>query len=188
MRKIIVTEYLTLDGVFEEPGHWSFDFWSDEAAKYKYDELFSSDTQLLGRVTYEGFAKAWPTMEGTGDFGERMNTMPKYVVSTTLKTAEWQNTTIISENVVAEIQKLKEQAGQNILVAGSGRLVQTLMQHDLIDEYRMMLYPLILGSGKHLFPERANALKLQLVGTTPFRSGVVVLTYQPLRKKLDMPD
>lgn len=100
MRKILVTEYLTLDGVFEEPGHWSFDFWSDEAAKYKYDELFSSDAQLLGRVTYEGFAKAWPTMQGTGDFGERMNTMPKYVVSTTLKYAEWQNTTILSENVV----------------------------------------------------------------------------------------
>jgi dihydrofolate reductase len=183
MRKIIVTEYLTLDGVFEEPGHWSFDFWSDEAAQYKYDELFSSDAQLLGRVTYEGFAKAWPTMEGTGDFGERMNSMPKYVVSTTLKNAAWNNTTILSNNVVEEITKLKEQAGQPILVAGSGKLVQTLMQHDLVDEYRLMVYPLILGSGKRLFPEGATALKLQLVETKPFSSGVVVLTYQPMRKE-----
>ena len=183
MRKIIVTEYLTLDGVFEEPGHWSFEFWSDEAATYKYDELFSSDAQLLGRVTYEGFAKAWPTMEGTGDFGERMNSMPKYVVSTTLNNAAWNNTTILRNNVVAEITKLKEQSGQPILVAGSGKLVQTLMQHDLVDEYRLMVYPLILGSGKRLFPGGAHGLKLQLVETKPFRSGVVVLTYQPMRKE-----
>ena len=180
MRKIIVTEYLTLDGVFEEPGHWSFDFWSEEAAQYKHDELFSSDAQLLGRVTYEGFAQAWPTMEGTGDFGELMNSMPKYVVSTTLKNAAWNNTTILSNNVVEEITKLKEQSGQHILVAGSGKLVQTLMHHDLVDEYRLMVYPLILGIGKRLFPEGAAALKLQLVETKPFRSGVVVLTYQPM--------
>ena len=183
MRKIIVTEYLTLDGVFEEPGQWSFEFWSDEAAKYKYEELFSSDAQLLGRVTYEGFAKAWPTMEGTGDFGERMNSMPKYVVSTTLKNAAWNNTTILSNNVVEEITQLKEQSGQPILVAGSGKLLQTLMQHDLVDEYRLMVYPLILGSGKRLFPGVAPALKLQLVETKPFRSCVVVLTYQPLIKE-----
>ena len=92
MRKIIVTEYLTLDGVFKEPGNWSFDYWNEESMQYKRDELFSSDVQLLGRVTYEGFAKAWPTMPDTGDFGERMNSMPKYVVSTTLKNAEWKNT------------------------------------------------------------------------------------------------
>ena len=183
MRKIIVTEYLTLDGVFEEPGHWSFDFWSDEAAKYKYDELFSSDVQLLGRVTYEGFAKAWPTMEGTGDFGERMNSMPKYVVSTNLKSATWNNTTILSDNVVQEITKLKDQSGQHILVAGSGKLVQTLTQHNLVDEYRLMVYPLILGSGKRLFAEGADALKLQLVETKTFSTGVVVLTYQPVGKE-----
>ena len=111
MRNIIVTEYLTLDGVFEEPGHWSFDYWGDEAMLYKHDELFSSDVQLLGRVTYDGFAKAWPTMPGTGDFGERMNSMPKYVVSTTLAHAEWQNTTLNIKNFLEEIQKLKEQSG-----------------------------------------------------------------------------
>jgi dihydrofolate reductase len=180
MRKIIVTEYLTLDGVFEEPGHWSFDYWSEESMLYKRDELFSSDVQLLGRVTYEGFAKAWPTMPDTGDFGERMNNMPKYVVSTTLTHAEWKNTTIINKNVVEEIQKLKEQPGQHILVAGSGKLVHTLTRHHLVDEYRFMVYPVVLGSGKRLFPEGTEKLKLTLVETKPFKTGIVVLHYQPV--------
>ena len=179
MRKLLVTEYLTLDGVFEEPGHWSFDYFNDEAMLYKRDELFSSDVQLLGRVTYEGFAKAWPTMPDTGDFGERMNSMPKYVVSTTLTHAEWQNTTIISKNVVEEIQKLKEQAGQHILVAGSGKLVQTLMNHDLVDEFRFMVHPVVLGSGKRLFTEGTEKVKLTLVETKAFKTGIVVLHYQP---------
>src|SRR5436305_10818695 len=140
MRKLVVTEYLTLDGVFEEPGQWSIEYFNDEAMQYKRDELFSSDVQLLGRVTYEGFAKAWPTMTDTGDFGERMNSMPKYVVSTTLTHAAWQNSTIINKKIVEEIQKLKEQPGQNILVAGSGKLVNTLLQHHLVDELRIMLH------------------------------------------------
>jgi dihydrofolate reductase len=179
MRKLVVTEYLTLDGVFEEPGMWSFDYWNEEAMLYKRDELFSSDVQLLGRVTYEGFAKAWPTMPDTGDFGERMNSMPKYVVSTTLKNAEWQNSTIINKNVVEEIQHLKEQSGQNILVAGSGKLVRTLMQHDLVDEFRCMVHPVLLGSGKRLFPEATEKHKLKLVETKVFNTGIVVLHYQP---------
>src|SRR6266513_4348910 len=108
MRKLIVTEYLTLDGVFEEPGHWSFEYFNDEAMQYKRDELFSSDVQLLGRVIYEGFAKAWPTMTDTGDFGERMNGMPKYVVSTTLVEATWNNSQIIKANVADEVARLKE--------------------------------------------------------------------------------
>ncbi len=179
MRKILVTEYLTLDGIFEEPGKWSFDYWGEEAMLYKREELFSSDVQLLGRATYEGFAKAWPTMPGTGDFGERMNSMPKYVVSTTLTHAEWQNTSIISKNVVEEIQKLKEQSGQDILVAGSGRLVHTLMQHNLVDEYRFMVYPVVLGSGKRLFPGGTEKFKLTLVETRSFKTGIVALHYQP---------
>jgi dihydrofolate reductase len=179
MRNIIVTEYLTLDGVFEEPGHWSFDYFNEEAMLYKREELFSSDVQLLGRVTYEGFAKAWPTMPDTGDFGERMNSMPKYVVSTTLSHADWQNSTIISKNIVDEIKKLKEQPGQKILVAGSGKLVHTLMQHDLVDEYRFMVHPLVLGSGKRLFTEGTEKLKLTLVDSKPFKTGIVVLHYQP---------
>ena len=181
MSRIIVTEYLTLDGVFEEPGHWSFDFWNEESMQYKRDELFSSDVQLLGRVTYEEFAKAWPTMPDTGDFGERMNSMPKYVVSTTLTHAEWQNSTIISKNVVEEIQHLKEQSGQNILVAGSGKLVHTLMQHDLVDELRFMVHPVVLGSGKRLFPEGTEKCKLTLVETKAFKTGIVILHYQPDR-------
>jgi dihydrofolate reductase len=178
MRKLVVTEYLTLDGVFEEPGQWSFEYWGEEAMLYKRDELFSSDVQLLGRVTYEGFAKAWPTMPDTGDFGERMNSMPKYVVSTTLTNADWQNSTILSKNIVEEIHKLKEQQGQNILVAGSGQLVRTLLQQHLVDEFRCMLYPVVLGRGKRLFPEGTEMLKFKLLETKAFTTGIVVLHYQ----------
>jgi dihydrofolate reductase len=183
MRKLIVTEYLTLDGVFEEPGHWSFEYFNDEAMQYKRNELFSSDVQLLGRVTYEGFAKAWPTMSDTGDFGERMNSMTKYVVSTTLTHAEWQNSTIISRNVVEEIQHLKEQPGQNILVAGSGKLVHTLLQHDLVDEFRFMVHPVVLGNGKRLFPEGTEKHTFKLIETKAFNTGIVILHYQPARRQ-----
>lgn len=191
MRKIIASEYVTLDGVMEDPGGaegfkyggWSFQFWSEEASKYKYDELVASDALLLGRVTYQGFAAAWPTMKDTGEFGERMNSLPKYVVSTTLDKAEWNNSTIIKANVVEEVSKLKVMPGQDILIGGSGDLAHTLTQHNLIDEYRLMVYPVVLGIGKCFFREGANALQLQLVETKTFSSGVVVLTYQPARKK-----
>ncbi len=178
MRKVVVTEYVTLDGVMEEPGTWSFPFWNDELAKYKYDELFASDALLLGRVTYQGFAAAWPTMTDTGDFGERMNSLPKYVASTTLKEATW-NATVIVGNVAAAVAKMKQEFGQDILVAGSGDLVQTLMQHDLIDEYRFMVHPIILGSGKQLFREGSATKNLTHVETKTFSSGVVTLSYQP---------
>ena len=191
MRKVIASEYVTLDGVMEDPGGaegfkyggWSFQFWSEEAAKYKYDELFASDALLLGRVTYQGFAAAWPTMKDTGEFGERMNSLPKYVVSTTLDKAEWNNSTIIKANVVEEVSRLKAMPGQDILIAGSGDLVHTLMQHNLIDEYRLMVHPIVLGIGKRLFREGTDALKLQLVDTKTFSSGVVVLAYQPVGKE-----
>src|SRR5712692_3714717 len=136
MRKVVATEYVSLDAVMEEPGRWSFPFWSEEASKFKFDELVASDALLLGRITYEGFAAAWPKMTDTGEFGERMNSMPKYVVSTTLKKAEWTNSTIISADVVEEVTRLKQRPGLDILLAGSGQLMRTLMQHDLIDEYR----------------------------------------------------
>jgi dihydrofolate reductase len=179
MHKVVATEYVTLDGIMEEPGQWSFPFWSEEASKFKSDELFASDALLLGRVTYEGFAKAWPTMEGTGEFGERMNGLPKYVVSTTLQTAEWNNSHLIRENVVEEIATLKQQPGMDILLSGSGMLLHTLAEHDLIDEYRLMVHPIILGSGRPLFREGRAKRVLRLVETKPFSSGVVVLTYQP---------
>jgi len=179
MRKVIASEYVTLDGVMEEPGKWSFQFWNEDTAKFKYDELFASDALLLGRVTYEGFAQAWPTMTGTGEFGERMNSLPKYVVSTTLTTVEWNNSQLINGNVAEEIAKLKQQPGMDILLAGSGQLLNTLMDHDLIDEYRFMVYPVVLGSGKRLFQDRSDTKVLRLVETKTYSSGVVILTYQP---------
>jgi len=182
-RKVIVTEYVTLDGVMEEPGQWSFPFWNDEAAQFKSDELFASDALLLGRVTYQGFAAAWPTMTDTGEFGEKMNSMPKYVASTTLEEVAWNNSRLIKGNVVEEVSALKRQPGQDILVAGSGVLVHTLMQHDLIDEYRLMVHPIILGSGKRLFRDGGAMKTLKLVETKTFSSGIVVLTYQPAGKE-----
>jgi dihydrofolate reductase len=176
MRKIVATEYVTLDGVMHEPGQWSGPFFNDEAVKFKYDELFASDALLLGRVTYEGFAKAWPKMTGTGDFGERMNGMPKYVVSTTLDKAEWNNSTIIRDNVVEEIGRLKEQPGQDILVYGSGRLTNSLIEHNLLDELRLWVHPVVLGRGQRMFPEGSRAT-LKLAGTTTLGTGVVILTY-----------
>jgi len=190
MRKVVATEYVTLDGIFDDPGGgdgtqhggWSFQFWNEEAAKFKYDELFASDALLLGRVTYEGFAKAWPTMTGTGEFGERMNSLPKYVVSTTLQELTWNNSHLISENVAEEIAKLKQQEGKDILLSGSGKLVRVLMQHDLIDEYRLMVHPTILGSGKRLF-DGSEVKVLKLVKTKSFSSGIVVLSYEPIKSE-----
>jgi dihydrofolate reductase len=177
MRKIVVTEFLSLDGVMEEPG-WTVPYWNDEIAKFKYDELFASDAQLLGHVTYKGFAAAWPSRTDEQGFAERMNSLPKYVVSTTLETVEWNNSHLIKQNVAAEISKLKEMPGQNILVAGSAALVRTLIEYDLVDEYHLLVYPIVVGRGKHLFIEETK-LTLKLVSTKVFTSGVVALIYQP---------
>jgi dihydrofolate reductase len=181
MRKLVATEYVTLDGVMEEPGQWSFPFWSEETAQFKFDELFASDALLLGRVTYEGFARAWPSMTDEQGFADRMNGMRKYVVTTTLTTPEWNNSRVIAEHVFDEVVALKQQTGQDILLAGSGQLVRALMAQDLIDEYRLMVYPLVLGAGKRLFDEGALRRELRLVEARPFASGTVVLTYHPVR-------
>ncbi len=149
----------------------------------KHDELFASDALLLGRVTYEGFAKAWPTMTDTGDFGERMNSLPKYVVSRTLETVEWNNSRLIKENIAEEISKLKQQPGMDILLAGSGQLLRTLMEHDLVDVYRFMLHPIVLGSGKRLFQDGIDTKVLRLVNTSAFSSGIVVLYYEPANQQ-----
>ena len=180
MRKIVATEYMSLDGVFEEPGQWAFPFWSDQAAKFKFDELFASDALLLGRKTYEGFAAAWPTMTDEAGFSDKMNGMPKYVVSTTLDTAEWNNSRLIKENVVDEIAKLKQEPGQDILLAGSGQLLHTLLQNNLVDELRIMLHPVVLGSGKRLFQDGIDTTVLKLTGTETFDSGIVILRYEPV--------
>jgi dihydrofolate reductase len=180
--KVVVTEFMTLDGVVEAPNEWSFPYWTDETGKFKSDELAASEVQLLGRVTYEGFASAWPTMQDTGEFGVKMNNMPKYVVSTMLKKAEWTNSTIIKTNVADEISKLKKGSGGDILVAGSMTLIRTLMEHDLVDEYRLLTYPVVLGKGKRLF-DGGMAASLKLTESKPMGStGVVLLRYEPVRK------
>jgi dihydrofolate reductase len=185
MRKIVVSEFVTLDGVMEDPGGgegfehggWSFKFPSDQAMKVKFDELFAADALLLGRVTYEGFAAAWPSMADESGFADRMNGLPKHVVSTTLQKADWNNSTVIGENVAEEVAKLKEQPGQDILVAGSARLIRTLREHGLVDEYRLMVHPIVLGSGKRLFEDGAPTT-LELVGSQDLGSGIVLLTYR----------
>jgi len=192
VRKLFITEYVTLDGVFEDPGGgegtkhggWSFQFWGEEAMKYKFDELFASDAMLLGRVTYEGFAKAWPSMKDDVGFADRMNSIPKYVVSTTMTPEEltWNNSHLIRENLAEDVARLKQQEGLDIMVAASGKLVQTLMQQNLIDEYRLMVHPVVLGSGRHLFTDGIDKTVLKLVGTKTFNSGIVIITYQPAGK------
>jgi dihydrofolate reductase len=185
MRRIVVTEFVSLDGVMEDPGGaegfahggWTFKFQDAEGMKYKLDEVFTHDAMLLGRVTYEGFAAAWPKMTDEVGFADRMNSMPKFVVSTTLKELEWQNSTLISENVADEVAKLKQQPGQDILVAGSRTLVGTLMAQDLVDEYRLMVFPIVLGSGKRLFADSGDASVLSLADSKPLDSGTVILTY-----------
>lgn len=153
-------------------------YWSDEIASFKGEETDSSDAMLLGRITYEGFASAWPesTDEGAGYF----NSVRKYVVSTTLKTADWNNTIIINDNIAEEIAKLKQQDGKAITVHGSATLVQTLIQHDLVDVYRLLIYPVVLGKGKRLFHDGTIAT-LELIESRLFSSGVVALIYKPKR-------
>ena len=176
-RKVVASTYITLDGYIDEPGRWSFPFWSEESSRFKAHELFASDALLLGRITYEGFAPAWPTMEGTGEFGEKMNGMPKYVASRTLTSAAW-NATIIDGDIAAAVRKLKEEDGGDLLIGGSGQLVDFLTWHDLIDEYRLMVYPLVLGDGiKRLFTTVKNR-SFNLVDTLSLPKGVMVLTYQ----------
>lgn len=178
MRRVIVTEFLTLDGVMDAPHEWSFPYWNEEIGKFKFDEMFSTDAILLGRVTYEGFAAAWPSRTDEQGFADRINNLPKYVVSTTLQKAEWNNSKIIKGSVAEEVSKLREQSGGDIVVHGSGQLVQTLNQHDLVDVYRLLVYPLVRGRGKRLFPEGSEA-KLKLMESRPFGSGVVAMVYAP---------
>jgi dihydrofolate reductase len=174
MRKIKLAMYVSVDGVVENPA-WTAPFWDDELSELQKDYLFASDALLLGRVTYEGFAAAWPTMEGTGEYGEKMNSMPKFVASNTLDKGEW-NATIIKGDLAAEVTKLKEQPGQDLLIYGSGDVVDELTRHGLIDEYRLMVHPVIVGSGKRLFNGQVTTT-LRLVETTTTATGVLVLTY-----------
>jgi len=196
MRRIVVTEFMSLDGVFEAPGPegagykhegWTMAYGNDEFMKFKTEELMAADAQLLGRITYEGFAKAWPERSGD-EYSDKFNSMKKYVVSTTLTKAEWNNSEIIKKDVAREIARLKEaervpgsnSSGTDIIIYGSGQLVNFLLQLDLIDEYRILVYPVVLGTGKRLFDKKSYA-KLKLIEATPFKTGVIALRYEPLK-------
>jgi dihydrofolate reductase len=188
MRRIIISEFITLDGVIEAPGGekghphtgWSIDYLNEEYLKYKLDEIFDAGALLLGRITYEGFAKAWPGRKDEMGFAKRMNTIPKYVVSKTLEKAEWNNTTIIKNNIVNELMKLKQSSGGDIFVHGSGTLAHSLLKHSLADEVRLMLHPITVGGGMRLFGDGLDKIKFNLKETSTFQTGTVVLVYQPL--------
>ena len=184
-RNLIVSEFLTLDGVMEAPEEWSFQFFSEEQGDYKHDELFASGALLLGRETYQSFAGAWPDRTDEAGFADRMNSLPKYVVSTSLEEAEWNNSTIIDGNVAEEVAALKQKPGQDILVNGSAELVNSLMEADLVDEYRLMVHPVVQGSGKRLFADGGDPTTMSLVETEAFSSGVVVHTYEPSEEEED---
>jgi dihydrofolate reductase len=177
--RLVATEYVSLDGVFEEPGRWSHPFFDEEAGQFKWAELQAADAQLLGRKTYEGFAKAWPAMEGTGDFGVKMNTMPKYVVSSTLENPTWSGTTVIGVDFMKAIRDLKEQPGRDLLLAGSGQLFNALMRENVIDVYRLMVHPIVLGKGPRLFADDDDRRVLDLVDVKRFKKGIVVLELAP---------
>ena len=188
MGKLIVTEFVSVDGVMDSPGGepgyphtgWTTWFPNDEGfGEFKSGEVFDAEVNLLGRVTYESFAGAWPDYEGP--MADRMNSMPKYVVSTTLKDPEWTNSHVISEDVPAAIARLKHDIAGDILVAGSRTLVHTLYEHDLVDEYRLMVFPVILGSGRRLFPDDVRAKRiLELVESRTIEGGVQIQTYRPM--------
>lgn len=181
MANIVVSEFITLDGVVEAPNEWSRGFWTDEIAKFKFDELFSSDALLLGKVTYQGFAAAWPSMKDEAGYADRMNGLPKYVVSATLATAGWNNSRIIAANAIEEIAKLRQEPGQTLLIFGSGMLVEALRQGDLVDEYRLLTYPVVVGHGRRFFTSETKTA-LRLVEAQAFSSGAVLTRYQPDRK------
>ena len=190
MGRIVVTEFISLDGVIEAPGGgekfkhggWSFKFnRGAEGDKFKLDETLSSAALLLGRVTYEGFAAAWPSRDG--EFADKFNSMPKYVVSSTLTKPTWNNSTVLKGDVVDQVSKLKQKQDGNIVVHGSAMLVQTLLEHDLVDELRLMVFPVVLGGGKRLFGETSDKKTLRLANSKVVGDGIAIFTYEPARER-----
>ena len=186
MGRIVVTEFVSLDGVMEAPGGgedfrhggWSFEIErGEEGNKFKLDETMSSDALLLGRRTYEGFAAAWPSRDG--EFADKFNTMPKYVVSSTLENPEWTNTTVVKGDLAEEIPKLKGRHDGDIVVHGSAQLAQALLEQDLVDELRLMVFPVVLGDGKRIFGETSDKKPLKLVDSKVVGDGVAILVYAP---------
>ena len=188
MATIVVTQFISLDGVVEAPGgepgyaHTGWVSWTpgDDHFAYKLEETLTHDALLIGRKTYESFAGAWPSR--SGEFADKVNSMPKYVVSRTLTRVDWNNSSLVHGDVPAAVVRLKQSLPGNILVAGSRTLVATLMAHDLVDEYRLMIFPVVLGSGARLFADSPDAHRLRLTHTQSFPTGVVVLTYEPLSR------
>ena len=186
MARIIVTEFVSLDGVMEDPGGgedfkhggWTFEIdRGEQGDKFKLEEAFDAEALLLGRVTYEGFAAAWPSRQG--EFADKFNGMPKYVVSSTLEEPAWNNSTVLKGEVVEEVSKLRQAPGGDIVVHGSAQLVQTLIENSLVDELRLMVFPVVLGSGKRLFGETSGKKRLRLADSKMVGDGVSILIYQP---------
>jgi dihydrofolate reductase len=186
MGRIVVTEFMSLDGVIEDPGGaedfkyggWSFEFDRGDAGnKFKLDETMGSAALLLGRVTYEGFAEAWPQRDG--EFADKFNTMPKYVVSSTVDGSEWANTTVLNGDVAEAVRRVRDEVDGDIVVHGSGRLVQTLVENDLVDRFHLMVFPVVLGAGQRLFGETSAKKPLRLVSSETVGDGVTIAVYEP---------
>ena len=186
MGKLVVSQFVSVDGGIEDPGGsegwdrggWAFEYErGPEGDKFKLDEVMGADALLLGRVTYEGFAAAWPSREG--EFADKFNNMPKYVVSTTLEDPDWNNSTVISDDVAAEVAKIKDSHDGDILVNGSATLIETLVENDLVDEYRLMVFPVVLGGGKQLFSDTSKAAGLKLTEAKP-AGETQILIYEPV--------
>jgi dihydrofolate reductase len=186
MARIVVTEFVSLDGVMEDPGGaedfrhggWAFEFSrGEEGDQFKLDETLASEALLLGRLTYEGFAAAWPSRDG--EFADKFNSMPKYVVSSSLDSPDWTNTKVLNGDVKEEVAKLKDEQSGDIVVHGSAQLVQALLEEGLVDELRLMVFPVVLGSGKRLFGETGDKKPLRLVDARTVGDGVSILVYQP---------
>lgn len=177
MSKIVVTSFTTMDGVVEAPEKWSIPYWNNDIERFKDEELRTADAQLLGRSTYEIFSEAWPSR--SGHYADRLNETPKYVVSNTLPRAHWNNSHVIAggNQLDAELRRLKERHSGSLLVHGSHTLVQALVQRDLVDEYHILVYPLVLGEGRRMFADGVKA-NLELVSTSSMSSGVVLLIYR----------
>jgi dihydrofolate reductase len=188
MARVVVSQFVTVDGVFEDPGGsekrdrggWAFQFdRGPEGDKFKLDEVMASDALLLGRVTYEGFAAAWPSRSDEAGFADKFNSMPKYVVSSTLKEPPWNNSTVLEGDVAESVSKLRREHDGDIVVHGSAQLVQTLLEHDLVDELRLMVFPVVLGSGKRLFGDTSEKKPLRLADSKTVGEGVTILVYTP---------
>jgi dihydrofolate reductase len=194
MRKLVVIEFLSLDGVYQAPGDpnedteggfrhggWQRPYFDDVLGVAAAQGMAETDAHLFGRKTYEIMAAYWPTAPSDDPFAQHLNSVAKYVASRTLQKVEWQNSTLIREDLVDEVTKLKDQPGKTIAVLGSGNLVRTLIEHDLVDEYSLAVYPIVLGSGKKLFPGSDQVQRLRLVDSKPTTTGGLLLTYQPAR-------